>query len=144
MPQAETVWILRHALRNLIKHGDTTALGILGYHPVKLKAVSLNVSPRKIPIGASITAELRVIASERQTRKLLIDWVMYYARAGGRQSAKVFKGKEIELRAGDTVEFTKRFDLKPRSTRILHAGTHRLEVQINGHIVAGEDFVLGT
>lgn len=137
-----TNWIIRHALRSLIKQGDSTALGILGYGPTTLNKVALSVTPRKVAIGETVTAKLKLASSDRHPQNLLIDWVMHYARASGRASSKVFKGKEVVLPAGEIFEWEKSFAMKPRSIRTLHAGSHRLEVQINGKVVAEATFEL--
>lgn len=137
-----TNWIIRHALRRLIKAGDPEALKIIGYGPVKLKEVSLAVSPKKIVIGEIATAHLRLSGAGRGPQNLLIDWVMHYARPNGRTASKVFKGKEVVVSAGEPFEWEKSFPMKPRSTRSLHVGDHRLEVQINGRVVAEACFEL--
>lgn len=137
-----TNWIIRHAHRSLIKLGDKTALSILGYGPAKLKKVALSVSPAKVDIGETVTAHLQLSPLRRRPQNLLIDWVMHYARPTGRASSKVFKGKEVVLDSGETFELEKSFPMKPRSTRSLHPGQHRLEVQINGKVVAEASFAL--
>lgn len=137
-----TNWIVRHALRSLIKQGDATALGILGYGPARLKEVQLSVTPSKAVIGDSVTAHLQLSLSGKRPQNLLIDWVMHYARPSGRASSKIFKGKEVVLLAGETFEWEKSFPMKPRSIRTLHAGQHRLKVQINGKVVAEASFEL--
>ena len=138
----ETQWIIRHALRNLIKQGNPKALKLIGYGPAKLKSVSLAVTPKKIVIGDSISAQLNLISSGRTKQKLLIDWIVHYMRSGGDHSAKVFKGREIELAPGETFQWEKKFAMKPLSTRRLYPGEHKLEVQVNGHVCAGAEFQL--
>lgn len=137
-----TNWIIGHALRSLIKAGDATALSILGYGPAKLKEVTLTVSPKKVAISENATVHLQLSPSGSRPQNLLIDWVMHYARPNGRVSQKVFKGKEVVLAAGKSFEYEKSFPMKPRSIRTLHAGQHRLEVQINGKVVAEAIFEL--
>ena len=137
-----TNWIIRHALRSLIKTGDESALSILGYGPAMLKEVALSVTPGKVVIGETVTAQLKLSPSGRRSQSLLIDWVMHYARPTGRASSKVFKGKEVVVPPGEIFEWEKSFPMKPRSTRSLHAGQHRLEVQINGTVVAEASFEL--
>jgi 3-methyladenine DNA glycosylase AlkC len=137
-----TNWIIRHALRSLIKQGDAAALRILGYGPARLNEIQLSVTPSKVAIGDSVTAHLQLSASGNRAQNLLIDWVMHYARPSGRASSKVFKGKEVVLPAGESFESQKSFPMKPRSIRSLHAGQHRLEVQINGNVVAEASFEL--
>ena len=138
----DTRWIIRHALRTLIKAGDPAALALIGYGPAKLSAVSLRLTPKRVKIGEPVTAHLRLETDGRQTQALLIDWVMHYVRKSGASSAKVFKGKTIELQPGEAFDWPKRFDMTPRRTRSLHPGRHALEVQINGDIVARETFTL--
>ena len=137
-----TNWIIRHALRSLIKQGDAAALSILGYGPARLKDVQLRVTPGKAAIGDKVTAHLQLSPSGKRAQNLLIDWVMHYARPSGRASSKVFKGKEVVLPASETFEWDKSFSMQPRSIRTLHAGQHRLEVQINGKVVAEASFEL--
>lgn len=137
-----TQWIIRHALRSLIKQGDPAALRLIGYEPAKLKEVELTVKPDSIAIGESVSAQLKLLPSGRRAQPLLIDWIMHYARDSGRTSTKVFKGKEVVLPANEALEWEKKFEMKPRSIRTLHAGRHRLEVQINGKVVAETAFEL--
>jgi len=137
-----TNWIIRHALRSLVKQGDATALSILGYGPAKLNEVQLSVTPSKVAIGESVTAHLQLSPSGKRPQNLLIDWVMHYARPSGRASSKVFKGKEVVLPACESFESQKSFPMKSRSIRSLHAGQHRVEVQINGKVVAEASFEL--
>jgi 3-methyladenine DNA glycosylase AlkC len=137
-----TNWIVRHSLRSLIKAGDATALDIFGYGPAKLKNVTLTVTPAKVVIGDNANAHLQLSPSGKRPQNLLIDWVMHYARPSGRASSKVFKGKEIVLPAAETFEWDKSFAMQHRSIRTLHAGHHRLEVQINGKVVAETSFEL--
>ena len=138
----ETRWIIRHALRTLIKAGDSAALALIGYKPVELSNVSLQLTPKQVKIGDEITARLRLETRGGSAQALLIDWVMHYARKGGASSRKVFKGKTVELEPGEVFDWPRKFDMTPRSTRSLHPGTHTLEVQVNGDIVARETFTL--
>ena len=63
-------------------------------------------------------------------------------RANGSTSPKVFKGWKVELPARAEQTLTKRHSLRPVTTRTLYAGTHRIEVQINGEVCADASFEL--
>ncbi len=136
----QTRWIVRHALRTQIKEGDPAALAIIGYSPAALKDVELRVTPKNVAIGETVTAQLRLASRKQQSQKLLIDWVLHYARPNRESYRKVFKGKEIDLPPGEPFAWEKSFDMTPRNTRSLHPGKHRLEVQANGSVVAAAEF----
>jgi len=55
---------------------------------------------------------------------------------------KVFKLREITLAAGASVAVAKAQRLQDFTTRRHYAGRHRLEVQINGRVLAGAEFEL--
>lgn len=139
---AATKWIIGHALRTQVKAGDRQALALLGFAVPKLKNIKFKISPEVPALGDSVTANLEFTNASKRTQRLLLDWVMHYARPGAQASRKVFKGRIVVLGAGEAVAMDKRFDMVPRATRKLHAGEHRLMVQINGQIVAEAGFRL--
>ena len=137
-----TDWIVRHALRTQIKSGDPDALAIIGYGPAKLKSVALRVTPKKIKHGQNVNATIELTGAPRNDQLLLIDWVMHFCRPNGQRFQKVFKGKEVSLGKGDSLEWTKAFPMKNLSTRKVYPGTHTIDVQINGKVLASADFEL--
>jgi ribosomal protein S13 len=54
----------------------------------------------------------------------------------------VFKGWSARLGAGETVTLEKRHVVKPITTRRYYAGRHRVELQVNGQVVAEAHFTL--
>ncbi len=138
---AATRWIVRHALRSLVAAGDPVALEILGYAAPAVAAAKLVVKPARVTIGGSLQAVLRFDNDAASAQRLLLDWVMHYARPGG-TSRKVFKGTAIKLAAGEHGEWRKNFALVPRTTRALHPGIHVLEARVNGHVIARAEFRL--
>jgi 3-methyladenine DNA glycosylase AlkC len=138
----QTGWIIRHALRNHIKDGDATALSIVGYGSVKIKAATLEVSAKKIKVGQSVSGTVSFKSAARTEQTLLIDWIMHFARPNGQSYKKVFKGKEVRLHGGAEFHGSKVFPMKTLSTRKLYPGTHRMEVQVNGKVIATASFEL--
>lgn len=139
---ARTAWIVRHALRTLIKRGHPRALALLGAGAAPKVRATLAVSPRRIQKGDTITLTAHLVSDARRSQSLLVDYVVHYARASGRASAKVFKWTTLELAPGESATLTKRQTIRDFTTRRHHPGRHRVELQINGRRLAETAFTL--
>ena len=53
---------------------------------------------------------------------------------------KVFKLTTVTLQPGESVSITKRHALRQMTTRVHYAGTHSLELQVNGRRHTRTDF----
>jgi len=140
---AGTSWIVRHALRTLVKRGDPRALQILGA-PARtaVEVDGFSVTPRRVRLGESVTLETTLRSTARRSQILVVDYVIHYVKARGGTSAKVFKWSRVVLEAGQVVTLTKRQVIKDFSTRRHYAGVHRIELQINGKRPADTQFSL--
>ena len=126
-------WIIRHALRSAVKRGEPGALRVLGYSDqAKVAVRNASVSPARVRKGGMVTVGFGVASTAPQTQRLVIDLSVHYVKAGGRSKPKVFKLRAMELSARSTVAFEKKLSLKDLTTRKHHAGTHRIDVVING------------
>jgi 3-methyladenine DNA glycosylase AlkC len=140
---AHTVWIIRHALRTLIKQGEPRALALIGVgHGAAVEMQSFAVTPETVRLGdtIAIAADLRSTSGEDQ--RLVVDYRIHYARAGGKSVAKVFKLRTFELAAGETVPLAIRQQIKDFSTRRHHRGAHEVELIVNGQTMARAAFDL--
>jgi hypothetical protein len=63
-------------------------------------------------------------------------------KAAGGTSAKVFKLRELTLAARGTQRISKRQTIRDFTTRKHYPGSHRLEIQVNGRILAAARFDL--
>ena len=128
---AEMQYITKHALRTLIKRGHVQALELIGFEPeADITVVSLMTSTPHVRVGESFRFSLTLRADRRAN--LLVDYVMTFAGDGRSTRQKVFKLKEVELDAGQSVTLTKAHPMRLMTTRRLYAGEHRLAVQVNG------------
>lgn len=138
-----TAWIARHALRTLIKKGEPRALGLIGAGGTpKLRVERFAVTPRRLRLGASITIETELASTTSGEQRLVIDYIVHYAKAKGGTVAKVFKWKVVSLAPRAILSLTKRQRMVDFTTRRHHAGVHRLELQINGRRLAETSFSL--
>jgi 3-methyladenine DNA glycosylase AlkC len=138
----ERRWIVRHALRTLVKQGDARALAILGYDATQDIRAILSVQPATLVLGGTLmlTAEVSNVSSIPQ--KLVIDYCVYFVRANGSTGAKVFKWTSVVLDAGETINLSKKQPLRPVTTRSYYPGVHRVTLQVNGAAMAEAAFTL--
>lgn len=138
-----TDWIVKHALRSLVKAGDVRVFPLLGYAAKPSVTVNdITLNKKRIAVGDSIGFSC-TITGGKKAQNLVVDYVVYFMKANGKLAPKVFKLKNILLAANKTVAITKNHSFKPITTRRYYAGTHQLAIQVNGKEVARSDFYLG-
>lgn len=133
-------WITGHALRTLIKAGDSQALALLGYGEVDVSIDNFTISPERISMGEEIKFSFDLISDKDESQALMIDYAMHFVRANGKTSPKVFKLKKMDLAPNETITISKKHNFKPISTRRYYPGTHTIAIQVNGKIIAERDF----
>ncbi len=133
-------WLIKHALRTLIKDGHPEALELLGYHPPKDLETKLKTNPTKITIGQSLTLNTTIISPK--TTNLIIDFAIHFPRQNGKISRKVFKWKTATIEANTPLHLTKKQNFKQTSTRRLYPGSHKIDLQINGQTLTSTTITL--
>jgi len=128
--------LLRHASRSLIKAGDAAVLAAWGQGEALLGRVDLSLAPAAIVLGEAVTLSATLTSLSRQPQTLVIDYVIHHVKASGRTSPKVFKGWTLTLAPGEVRTLVKRHAVRPITTRVYHPGAHRVELQVNGAVVA--------
>ena len=73
-------------------------------------------------------------------QRLVVDYRIHYARAGGKTAPKVFKWKTFELAAGDAITLGISQTIRDFSTRRHHPGHHEIELIVNGQTKATAAF----
>ncbi len=136
------VALLRHASRTLIKQGHPATLEAWGLGRSLRGTAALSVSPPSVRIGQSIGLKLRLESTAPVPQPLVVDYAVHHVRANGTSSPRVFKGWKLTLAPGETRDLAKQHSLRPVTTRRLHPGLHRIDLLINGQVVAHHDFTL--
>jgi 3-methyladenine DNA glycosylase AlkC len=140
---ARTAWIVRHAIRTLVKRGEPRALALLGAGaPARLDVAAFTVTPRRLRLGDTVTLAAELTSATRREQTLVIDYVVHYVKATGRHTAKVFKWTTATLGPGGPLRLIKRQTIRDFSTRRHHPGVHRVELQVNGRRLAESTFTL--
>lgn len=135
-------WMIRHALRTLIKNGHPGALELMGYLPVKGLKIRLKLNPEIICLGESTTLQLELHNPEPHSQRLLIDYAIRYVRQKGKTGRKVFKWTTSELQPGESISINKNHAMKQARVRALYPGMHGVEILVNGERVAESSFDL--
>lgn len=138
-PHKHTHWIIKHACRTLIKEGNLQCLNLLGYSQAKIKNAKITsntIATERVPL----TFEASFISLKNQP--LIVDYAIDFLRANGKYNTKVFKMKTLAALEGQTIKINKHYSFKAITTRKYYKGEHTIHLQINGHILASQNFIL--
>lgn len=128
-----TDWIIKHALRTLLKKGDKRALAVFGLDDSKnLETNNLTLSKNTIKIGEYIHFEFDVLNNSEATRNIRLEYKIAFVKANGSTSNKVFQLSEFSLKANTQKHFKRKQWFKELSTRKHYPGEHKITLVING------------
>jgi 3-methyladenine DNA glycosylase AlkC len=131
--QANVNWIVRHALRGLIKAGDRQALALIGVnHRPRIALRDFKLARRRVRVGDMLKFAFVLDSTTRAEQKVVVDYAIHFVNASGRHGVKVFKLKTFTLAGRASRELSKSHSLRPITTRTYYPGEHRLQIQVNG------------
>jgi len=138
----EMDYILRHALRTLVKKGDEDALALLGYKTQGTFEVSdFGLHNDRVCVGESLGFSVCIEAKEELA--LMVDYIVHYQSKSGALSPKVHKLKKVTLQKDEVLTLHKKHLFKANmTTRTLYNGEHKVELQINGKSCGVKSFEL--
>lgn len=143
--EPRTAWIMRHALRTLIKEGEPRALALIGVGQfVAVTIRNFSVEPHMVRLGETIAIKAELISTSPDAQRLVVDYRVHYARAGGKTAGKVFKLKTFDLPAGKAATLVVRQTIRDFSTRCHYPGRHDVELIVNGQTMAKIAFEITT
>jgi 3-methyladenine DNA glycosylase AlkC len=126
-------WILRHALRSLIKAGNPQALALIGASgEVKIKMSPLKLEKSTLKTNDHLSFQFHIESQARKSQKLVVDYIIHFRKANNKTAPKVFKLKTFHLKAGEKLTLSKNHHMKTITTRRYYPGAHFVEIQVNG------------
>jgi 3-methyladenine DNA glycosylase AlkC len=130
--EKEMEFIINHALRTLIKNGNSQALELLGYSPnPKIAMNNFQLTDIEVQVGEYLAFSFEI--ETQRDEALIVDYIIYFQTKVGKLSPKVHKIKKLNLTQGEKVTISKQHLFKANmTTRKLYSGEHRLVLQING------------
>lgn len=136
--------LLRHASRTLVKKGDPRVLTAWGLGQAFKGEAEFSVSPKRVAVGGGVVLSLTLRSTSGKPQTLAIDYVVHHVKANGSTSPKVFKGWQLVLAPRESRMLAKKHSLRPITTRVYHPGEHRVDVQVNGKVIASAAFRLAS
>lgn len=138
---AKINWIIRHALRTLLKKGNSEALKLLGYESKgKISLKGLKVLSKSVRVGEYL--EFSFVLNSSSATQIMVDYVIHHKKSNGKNAPKVFKLTTKKMKSKETIEIKKKHSFKPITTRVYYPGTHYLEIMVNGQLLEKVPFEL--
>lgn len=143
MDDKHTAWIVRHALRTLIKKGEPRALALIGTTGKAQVAVeAFSVTPAALKLGDRLSLKAGIVSTGETSQKLVVDYAIHYVKKSGAASRKGFKLKEIALEPRGRTDLSISQTVRDFTTRKHNAGFHRVELIVNGEVLVDGGFEL--
>ncbi|MBL1322096.1 MAG: DNA alkylation repair protein [Methylophaga sp.] len=140
---AERQFIIRQGLRSLVKSGRPDVFPLLGYTAKpQVEKLAIKLQNAKIKLGETLEFSTILESNLDKAQSFVLDYKVHHVKANGLTTAKVFKWKNITLQPRQNVQLQKSHSFKLITTRKYYAGTHSIELQINGKSMAKADFEL--
>jgi len=138
-----TGWIVRHALRTLVKAGDRRALALVGAgDEAAVRVDGFAVTPATLRLGERLTLSASLVSTADRPQRLVVDYAVHYVKKNGSTSKKVFKLKTLDLEPGETVALAISQVVRDFTTRTHNAGFHHVDLMVNGAVLADGGFTL--
>lgn len=142
-PTPELEWIVSHATRSLVKQGHRGALALLGSDAKpKVRVDPLRLIKKTVRYGSELHFEAVITSLSPKEQKLTVDFIVHYLKKDGTQAPKVFKLRSVLLGGRETLRVSRKLKMRDTSGRKLNAGTHRIQLQINGRLFPPVQFRL--
>ncbi len=133
-------WLTSHALRTLIKQAYPAALELVGISPAEFEISNFQLIP-EIRIGEDQVFSFDIKNTGAKT-DFLIDFIIHFKKANGKNAEKVFKLKRTMLNSGQSITISKKYSFAVRTTRKLYPGEHFISLKVNGKVWGMEKFDL--
>lgn len=129
----ETDWVVKHACRTLLKQGNLEVMQLFGFGAIDdLEILDLTVLTPKVKIGEALVFSFKLKNKSSKAGKIRLEYGIYYLKANGSLSRKVFKISEKKYAANSVSVIEKRQSFKVITTRKFYTGVHEISVIVNG------------
>ncbi len=138
----KTQALLKHASRTLLKAGNKHALNYFGwFYDEDLQIKNLDYT-KKVPWSGKFEFSFSLLNKSNTSRKVRLEYAIYFLKANGTQSKKVFQISNFNLPTNEEKWFQTRFSFKPITTRTYHSGSHGFSLIVNGNEINRVNFLL--
>jgi hypothetical protein len=139
----EVDWVIKHACRTLLKQGHTQAMRLFGFGSIEeIEIMNFQLDRSKAKIGEELFFSFDMHNQSDQAMKIRLEYGVYFKKANGALSRKVFQISEKEYAPGASVSIQKKQHFKIITTRKYYPGEHELSIIVNGEEVGKKGFEL--
>jgi 3-methyladenine DNA glycosylase AlkC len=139
----ETDWIIRHGCRSLLKKADEKVYELFGLNgKTNCEITNLKLGKSKIKIGDRLSFSFELKAMSKKPSRLRLEYVVYYVKASGKQTRKIFKMAESDYKPATIYSFKKEQRFQDFTTRKHFPGKHKIGIVVNGQELATAEFML--
>ena len=125
-------WIIKRACRTMLKAGNKRAMLLFGFgDPKALSVEKLILSKKSVKIGDKLPFSFVLNVGTKKKSKVRLEYIVHFAKAGGKTSKKVFQLIEKVYNPGSH-EIRKTHSFVDMSTRKHYPGKHRIAIIVNG------------
>lgn len=124
--------IVKHACRGLLKSGNKRAMLLFGFaDPQNLHIKNFKFDQDRLSIGDDIKFSFDLQVKTQKACKVRLEYIVYFVKANGKLSNKVFQIKEMEYKPG-VFGISKKHSFQDQSTRKHYPGEHFISIIVNG------------
>lgn len=135
--------LLKHACRTLLKQGNPEVMQLFGFGDIrKIKLEGIQIHTPRVKMGESLEFSCKLTNTAGTSAKIRLEYGLYYQKANGTLSRKVFKISEKDYPGKSVHQIHRKQPFKPITTRKYHLGKHQLSIILNGKESKRHDFEL--
>lgn len=139
----ETDKVIKHACRTLLKQGLPEAMVLFGFKPAEqIEIEDFLIDTPTVKIGEDLHFSFRLINTDKEPALIRLEYGIYYLRANGTHSRKVFKVSENTYPGQAEVTIKRKQSFRRITTRTFYPGPQQLSLIVNGEEVWKGDFEL--
>jgi 3-methyladenine DNA glycosylase AlkC len=127
------LWVIKHALRSLIKAGNLGALALVGAGAIaEVRVGRVQLEPNPVRLGGRLGLSFDLISMGKSEQSLVVDYAVHFVKANGSTARKVFKLRRVRLEPREKLRLAAKVSFADLTTRKHYPGVHRVELLVNG------------
>lgn len=138
----ETDAIIKHGCRTLLKQGHVEVLRHYGLESKEITLQDFEILTPEVKIGDSLEFSFVITNTSAAVQTIRLEYGVYYRKANGLLSRKVFKVSEKSYPSLSVVKVVRKQSFRLITTKVFHKGEHQLSIIVNGEEKGVKSFVL--
>ena len=130
----KTDWIVKRALRTLLKSGNERALSIIGLNTqARINILDFQLEKEVVSMHEYLYFNIELNSFEKEPSDVRLEYAVYFLRKNGRHNKKIFKISDLNLPPRGSARLRKKHAFGQLTTRQHYTGQHYISLVVNGH-----------